>query len=372
MIEKKKIKKLKEKKKSIIARLKELGEFPNDLNLLTNEQQKIYDQLEQFDFSFWEKIKLERGWGPQTKKSEEEVRLRNKREYIRGYFRQKGELPPYGAPLNEEQQKILDQIERNDFSYHEEYVKNVKLAEAKNNTQASERKKRERVRAQLRKYNELPPYGEPMNEDQQKIWDQIENNDFSYYDQFIKDSTQYGSGNKNASKVVVENSKPKMVLHRLRMVQILPKVDQPLNEEQEAIIQDVRDNWEGKTKNYFIKKYLYLSTAEGRLFYRLYKAHREFGYNFNLEVEDIVIPEYCPYLNIKLSTDPSDMDKDNYYTGDRIDSSKGYLKGNLQVISLLANRMKSKATQEQLLKFAVNGLNLIKKLEEDGKNGTEN
>ena len=159
-----------------------------------------------------------------------------------------------------------------------------------------------------------------------------------------------------------------MVLHRLRMVQILPKADEPLNEQQQAIVDDVRENWEGKTKNHFLKKYLHLSTAEGRLFYRLYKAHREFGFNFNLTVDDIVIPEYCPYLNIKLSTDPNDMHKDNYYTGDRIDSSKGYVKGNLQVVSLLANRMKNKATEEQLLKFAVNGLNLIKKLEEDGKN----
>jgi hypothetical protein len=369
MIEQKKIKKLKEKRKGIITRLKELGYFPQNLNLLTEEQKKIYEQLEQFNFSYWEKVKIERGWVHESK-SPEEKRLREKRGYIREYFRRKGVLPAFGEPLNEEQQRIFDQIENNDFTYHEEYVSNIKTnntLERSDEIQLVDSRKRGRVRSQLRKYNVLPPYGEPLNEEQQRIFDQIENNDFTFYDEFIKTAAKNASSDK-----VVENSRPKMVLHRLRMVQILPKSGDPLNEQHEEIINDVKDNWEGKTKNHFITKYLHLSTPEGRLFYRLYKAHRDFGYNFNITVEDIVIPEYCPYLNIKLSTDPKDMNEDNYYSGDRIDSSKGYTKGNVQVISLLANKMKNKATQEQLLKFAVNGLNLIKKLEDDGKNGKGN
>ena len=367
MIEQKKIQKLKEKRKGIITRLTELGYFPKSMNLLTEEQKKIYEQLEQFNFTFWEKVKIERGWTHESK-SPEEKRLKDKKEYIRGYFRQKGVLPAFGEPLNEEQQKIFDQIENNDFTYHEEYVNNIKInnsSKANDEEHQVNLRKRHRVRSQLRKYDVLPPYGESLTEEQQKIFDQIENNDFTFYDEFIKTASKNASADK-----VVENSRPKMVLHRVRMVQILPKIGDPLNEQHEEIINDVNENWVGKPKSYFILKYLHLSTPEGRLFYRLYKSHRDFGYNFNITVDDIVIPEFCPYLGIRLSTDPKDKSEDNYYSGDRKDSAKGYVKGNVQVISRLANIMKNKTTEEQLLKFAVNGLNLIKKLENDGKNGT--
>jgi hypothetical protein len=77
------------------------------------------------------------------------------------------------------------------------------------------------------------------------------------------------------------------------------------------------------------------------------------GLEFNITVDDIIIPEYCPILEIKL-TKGKYKDYQNSPSLDRIDSNKGYIKGNIAVISVLANTMKNKATKELLEKFSKN------------------
>ena len=57
------------------------------------------------------------------------------------------------------------------------------------------------------------------------------------------------------------------------------------------------------------------------------------GIEFNIEISDIVIPETCPIL-------------------DRIDNAKGYIKGNIQVISFKANAMKLTANKDELINFS--------------------
>ena len=81
------------------------------------------------------------------------------------------------------------------------------------------------------------------------------------------------------------------------------------------------------------------------------------GHEFDLEISDIVIPEYCPIMNEKLEWIPYGF---HPYSPsiDRIDSTKGYTKDNIQVISSIANRMKWNATREQLITFCKGVLSL--------------
>lgn len=81
---------------------------------------------------------------------------------------------------------------------------------------------------------------------------------------------------------------------------------------------------------------------------------RKHNLKFNLTEEDIIIPEVCPILGIKLQfrLGEGKGGKPNSPSLDRLDNSKGYIKGNIQVISHQANGMKSFATKSELLKFA--------------------
>lgn len=85
-------------------------------------------------------------------------------------------------------------------------------------------------------------------------------------------------------------------------------------------------------------KYLY-NLAKGR--------SKERGIDFSLDVSDLVWNDYCPLLGLCLNQHDPDMD---YHASlDRIDSTKGYVKGNVMIISYRANRIKSNAVAEELL-----------------------
>lgn len=59
---------------------------------------------------------------------------------------------------------------------------------------------------------------------------------------------------------------------------------------------------------------------------------------FNIELSDIRIPELCPVCHTPMVS-PS---------LDRIDSTKGYVKGNVRVISKRANQLKNNATVQEM------------------------
>jgi hypothetical protein len=94
----------------------------------------------------------------------------------------------------------------------------------------------------------------------------------------------------------------------------------------------------------------YLRSPEGRarslLGHAKGRAQRE-GLTFDLEFDDIKIPSNCPLLGIPL--DPAaDERAPNLPSLDRLDNSKGYVKGNVWVISWRANTLKRDASLAEL------------------------
>lgn len=127
-------------------------------------------------------------------------------------------------------------------------------------------------------------------------------------------------------------------------------------------IKEYRANYYEKNKETFIaNQRSYYATDYGRRVKIIMKAKEraiKAGLEFNLSADDIVLPERCPYLGIVLT---HDLGKGQLFSNsslDRIDSSKGYTKENVQVISRLANTMKSNSTEEQLIVFAKNVLEI--------------
>lgn len=76
------------------------------------------------------------------------------------------------------------------------------------------------------------------------------------------------------------------------------------------------------------------------------------GIPFNLTIEDFLnIPDACPILGIPLERNfGKRVSWENSPSVDRIIPELGYVKGNVIIISTLANRIKQNATPEQIIK----------------------
>jgi len=87
---------------------------------------------------------------------------------------------------------------------------------------------------------------------------------------------------------------------------------------------------------------------------------------FNIEEIDIIIPTICPVLGIPLKSGlGKGIIQPNSPSLDRIIPEKGYVRGNIVVMSNKANTMKSNATLEEMIKL---GEFAKKLLEETSKN----
>ena len=75
------------------------------------------------------------------------------------------------------------------------------------------------------------------------------------------------------------------------------------------------------------------------------------GLECALTPEDINIPKHCPCCQRELSFNTARW-KSNSYSIDRIDSTKGYIRGNVAVICYRCNMLKSNATADELSMIA--------------------
>lgn len=99
------------------------------------------------------------------------------------------------------------------------------------------------------------------------------------------------------------------------------------------------------------------------------------GLEFDLVYSDIELPTHCPILNIPLTYNKEGdynpkFNNFNHASLDRIDNNKGYIKGNVMVISRLANAMKNQATFDELEIFSKNINILIQHYKNHGALGS--
>ena len=107
-----------------------------------------------------------------------------------------------------------------------------------------------------------------------------------------------------------------------------------------------------KWKDYATK---YRSTDKGKikwLYNGLKGRAKAKGLEFDLTIEDIIIPDVCPVLGIPIKQDTY-ANRENSPSIDRFDNNRGYTKDNIRIISYRANRLKSDSTIEEMEKLIV-------------------
>lgn len=95
------------------------------------------------------------------------------------------------------------------------------------------------------------------------------------------------------------------------------------------------------------------TSEEKKMLNRAKTRAKNLGIPFSITEKDVVIPEYCPIMGIKLE---HHRGRPGAYKSspslDRIIPEKGYVPGNVRVISQLANQCKGSATIEELIQFS--------------------
>lgn len=109
------------------------------------------------------------------------------------------------------------------------------------------------------------------------------------------------------------------------------------------------------TRDRNIRVLLNKMTPAKRLIKHTKNRARQAGIDFDITEDDILFPTHCPIFGYELDIDnvglvgKSVKNNANLASIDRIDPSKGYVKGNIEIISWRANKLKNNATIEELI-----------------------
>ena len=144
-------------------------------------------------------------------------------------------------------------------------------------------------------------------------------------------------GNNTLSPYCIECTKK---YRRERRPLIKDKVNRKLRERR-ANDPEFRDKINQQKREHFRRRVAYYKVLNARQ-----RAERK-GIEFSITEEDIEIPEYCPLLGIKIEVGTR-KNYENSPSLDRKDPSKGYVKGNVWIVSKKANSMKNSASLEEL------------------------
>jgi hypothetical protein len=148
---------------------------------------------------------------------------------------------------------------------------------------------------------------------------------------------------------------------------ILPENLEELTEQQKEIFEDLCIS--KKSFDSLLSKYINHSDTYGKQKYIHRKLMQKKTFrnhvmvDTNIRPEDIIVNEFCPFFKTKLDyrTLSNVGITKHMYSIDRIDNSKMYTKGNVWVISRLANTIKNESTLLELKTFSVNVIGWILK-----------
>jgi hypothetical protein len=157
---------------------------------------------------------------------------------------------------------------------------------------------------------------------------------------------------KNRSKVQYQASKMGLPADHPRVLEaVRARTPKDIEEEEHKYLSAQAKLWNGASgdsEEKVLRRFLIMyRVAQQDWLARTQKRIRRDSKYEGCVLDGIRLPVFCPILNVPLLYDAR-KGAPNQPSLDRIDSSKGYVDGNVHVISLRANILKRDATPEEL------------------------
>ena len=143
----------------------------------------------------------------------------------------------------------------------------------------------------------------------------------------------------------ITKQRVKQIMDKEKIPVTAIKRDKRTKELNDKMFQKWGDKWKDKE---WRKSAIYEAMREK---FRNKKAH-SYKHEFTVNFGDLVFPTHCPILGIELNYFADGTREENSPSFDRVDPSKGYVKGNVVVISWRANRIKNDGSAEEHQKIA--------------------